>query len=132
MGLLLVLVLGLGAGCAAGAANLQRTAETGESAEGLAAFYADSLHGKRTASGEAYDKGALTAAHRHLRFGTVVRVLNLENRRSVDVRINDRGPFGSAERIIDLSRAAAEELDMIRAGVVRVRVTVIEGPPAKK
>ena len=86
----------------------------------------DNLHGNKTASGEIYDKTALTAAHRELPFGTVVRVTNLENRRTVEVRINDRGPFSSKRRIIDLSREAGKRLDMIRAGVVRVRVEIVE------
>lgn len=91
--------------------------------EGLAAYYADEYHGRRTASGERYDREAMTAAHRTLPFGTRVQVTNLENGRRVRVRINDRGPFTNG-RIIDLSRAAARKLDMIRAGTVRVRVEV--------
>ena len=96
--------------------------------EGTAAFYSDKLHGRKTASGEPYDKNALTAAHRTLPFGTVVKVTNLTNMRSVKVRINDRGPFGDGDRIIDLSRRAAETLDMIRSGVVPVHVEIIEMP----
>lgn len=90
---------------------------------GLASFYADSLHGRKTASGEPYDRNALTAAHKALPFGTRVRVTNLKNNRSVTVRINDRGPFVRG-RIIDLSHAAAKQLGMLRAGVIRVAVTV--------
>lgn len=69
-----------------------------------------------------------TAAHRQLKFGTWVRVRNLENDREVDVRITDRGPFVEG-RIIDLSRAAAREIDMLRSGVARVRITAVDGPP---
>lgn len=90
-----------------------------------ASWYHDSLHGNPTASGEPYDRGAMTAAHRSLPFGTQVRVESLENGRAVEVRINDRGPFVDG-RIIDLSRRAAENLDMIQAGVVEVRVVVLD------
>lgn len=94
--------------------------------EGKATYYSDALAGRPTASGEAYDPRALTAAHRSLPFGTVVRVVRPDSGRAVVVRINDRGPFGNERRIIDLSRTAAEELDMIRAGVVDVRAEVLE------
>ena len=102
--------------------------ETREAQTGLAAYYSDKLHGRKTANGEKYDKTKLTAAHKELPFGTVVKVTNLENRRSVKVRINDRGPFGDRRRIIDLSRAAAETIDMISTGVVEVRVEILETP----
>ncbi len=107
---------------------LKRNSVPGDWEDGLAVYYADSLHGNKTASGEIYDKTALTAAHRHLPFGTVVRVTNLSNRRFVEVRINDRGPFNTRKRIIDLSREAAERIDMIRAGVIRVRVDIVHVP----
>jgi rare lipoprotein A len=113
---------------ACGGARLRTRSQPGDSEEGLAVYYADSLHGKKTASGEPYDKNALSAAHRRLPFGTIVRVTSLENRRSVDVKVNDRGPFGSRSRIIDLSRKAAERLDMIESGVIRVRVEVVSTP----
>ena len=89
--------------------------------EGLASFYADSFHGSQTASGETYDKKALTAAHKTLAFDTWVKVTNLDNGRSVKVRINDRGPF-TEDRIIDLSGAAARKLKMIDTGTAKVRV----------
>jgi rare lipoprotein A len=92
---------------------------------GQATYYADRFHGRTTASGERFDQGALTAAHRRLPFGTRVRVINLNNDASVIVRINDRGPFGNRRRIIDLSRAAAERIGMIQAGVVPVKVEVL-------
>lgn len=97
-----------------------------ETLRGRASYYADSLAGNSTASGEPYDPAALTAAHRTLPFGTVVRVRSLASSRSVVVRINDRGPFGDRRRIIDLSRAAATELEMLRAGVIEVEVDVLE------
>ncbi|HLL24263.1 MAG TPA: septal ring lytic transglycosylase RlpA family protein [Kofleriaceae bacterium] len=88
---------------------------------GKASWYGGRHHGGPTASGERFNKRAMTAAHRSLPFGTRVRVTNLRNGRSVTVRINDRGPF-TRGRIIDLSEAAAEKLDMIEAGVVPVRL----------
>jgi rare lipoprotein A len=91
--------------------------------EGLGTWYGGSLHGGPTASGERFNKFAMTAAHRKLKFNTRVRVTNKKNGKSVVVRINDRGPFGRA--IIDLSEAAARELDMIAAGVVPVRIEVL-------
>ena len=92
--------------------------------DGLASYYADKYQGHKTASGERFDTARLTAAHRTLPFGTKVRVTNLDNGRSVVVRVNDRGPFVSG-RIIDLSPAAAKQLDMLRAGVVRVKLEVL-------
>ena len=92
---------------------------------GKASYYGDSFKGKRTASGEIYNPRKLTAAHRTLPFGTRVRVTNLFNDKSVIVRINDRGPFIKS-RIIDLSRAAAEKLDMIDNGVIEVLIEIIE------
>jgi rare lipoprotein A len=93
---------------------------------GLATWYGGKHHGGPTASGERFDKRALTAAHRTLKMNTRVRVTNKKNGRSVVVRINDRGPFGNAKRIIDVSEKAAEQLDMIEAGVVPVTVEVIK------
>lgn len=92
---------------------------------GEASYYNDKYHLKnKTASGELYDKTKLTAAHRTLPFNTRVRVTNLTNGKIVEARINDRGPF-KPTRIIDLSRAAAEQIGLIRAGVARVKVEVI-------
>jgi len=92
---------------------------------GMASFYSDKLQGRMTASGETYDKLKMTAAHRSLAFKTKIKVTNLENKKSVLVLVNDRGPFVEG-RIIDLSRAAAEKLDFIDKGVVKVRVEVVE------
>ena len=91
---------------------------------GRASWYGPGFHGRRTANGEVFNQHALTAAHPSLSFGTRVRVTNLNNGRSVVVRINDRGPY-SGGRVIDLSTAAARSLNMIRSGVARVKVTVL-------
>ncbi|MEO1251466.1 MAG: septal ring lytic transglycosylase RlpA family protein [Pseudomonadota bacterium] len=86
---------------------------------GGASYYADSLAGNSTASGEPYTPTQLTAAHKTLPFGTIVRVERADTGASVEVRVNDRGPF-TAGRVIDLSRAAAERIDLIRDGVADV------------
>ena len=96
----------------------------GQIFKGMASWYGPGFNGKRTASGERFRQNGLTAAHRTLPFGTIVRVTNLQNARTVDVRINDRGPFVRG-RIIDLSKGAAERLRMIRTGVVPVEVRVL-------
>jgi len=93
--------------------------------EGSASYYAASLSGNPTASGEPYDKNALTAAHRTLAFDTMVKVTNLDNGKSVVVRINDRGPHAKS-RIIDVSGAAAKQLDLIDSGTAKVRLEVQE------
>jgi rare lipoprotein A len=93
---------------------------------GQATYYGEAFEGHRTASGEPFDPLAFTAAHRTLPFGTVVRVVCPSSHQVVYVTINDRGPFGSRRRIIDLSRAAAERLDILRRGVADVRVEVVE------
>ncbi len=92
---------------------------------GIASWYGDKFHGRRTASGERYNMHAMTAAHRSLPFGTKVRVINLENNRRVIVTINDRGPFVKG-RVIDVSKRAADMLGMRRAGVARVRIEVLQ------
>lgn len=101
------------------------TVEPGWEQTGLASWYGEPFHGRATASGERYDQEGLTAAHRSLPFGTWVRVENLENGRSVRVRVTDRGPFVD-DRIIDLSRAAARALGLIGPGTGRVRLEVVE------
>lgn len=100
----------------------------GEVEVGIASWYGHPYHGRRAASGEIYDMEQLTAAHRTLAFGTLVRVRNLSNGKAVEVRINDRGPFIDG-RIIDLSRAAARAIDLIRPGTAPVRLEVLEQPP---
>jgi rare lipoprotein A len=92
--------------------------------EGTAVYYAAKFQGRKTASGERFDKDKFTAAHRTLPFGTMVRVTNLDNDRSVVVRINDRGPFGSSGHIIDLSTAAAQAIGLGRQGVARVKLEI--------
>jgi len=97
--------------------------------EGLASFYGTAFHGKTTANGEPFNKNALTAAHPGYPGGTVLKVTNLENSRSVRVRVNDRGPARPQRRegvIIDLSRAAARRLDFADEGRARVRVEVVK------
>lgn len=104
----------------------------GSSVTGKASWYGGKFHGRKTASGERFDKHAMTAAHRTLPFGTTVRVTSINTNRSVIVRITDRGPFGRRERIIDLSEAAAESLGMKNAGVVRVKLEVLSVPDSKR
>lgn len=89
--------------------------------QGVASYYGMEFHGRRTASGEKFDMNAMTAAHRTLPFGTVVRVTNLANGKSVRVRINDRGPFVSG-RDIDLSYAAAKAIDLLAVGPVKIEI----------
>ena len=100
----------------------------GQVLEGKASYYSDKLAGRSTASGEPYNPRKLTAAHLKLRFGTRVKVTRVDTGESVVVKVNDRGPYGGRGRIVDLSRRAAEKLDMIRAGVVDVRVEILEIP----
>ena len=92
---------------------------------GKASFYGKRFHGRTTANGESFDMHALTAAHRTLPFGSLVRVTNPRNGLSVTVRINDRGPFARG-RVIDLSRAAAEQIGMIRRGHAEVELQLVE------
>lgn len=92
--------------------------------EGDASYYADKFQGRKTASGELYDKKALTAAHRKLSFGTKVKVTYLKNGKSVVVMINDRGPYAKG-RLIDLSHAAARKIDMLDDGHGKVRLEVV-------
>ncbi len=94
---------------------------------GMASYYGKQFHGKPTASGETFDMYGLTAAHRTLPLGTICRVTNLANHKTVIVRINDRGPFVN-DRILDLSYEAARQLDAIREGVIRVKVEVLRFP----
>lgn len=91
---------------------------------GEASYYGKEFHGRKTASGEVYDMYKMTCAHKKLPFGTKIKVTNLENKKTVIVRVTDRGPFVSG-RIIDLSYGAAQKIDMVAAGVVRVRVEIL-------
>ena len=97
-----------------------------ETVTGNASFYGKDFHGKFTANGEVFNMYDLTAAHRTYSFGTIIRVTNLENDQSVIVRINDRGPFVEG-RIIDLSRAAAEKIGMLKNGIAKVFIEVVSG-----
>ncbi|MDG5813921.1 septal ring lytic transglycosylase RlpA family protein [Chitinispirillales bacterium ANBcel5] len=92
---------------------------------GKASFYGRKFHGRQTANGEIYNMHDMTAAHKELPFNTMVKVTNLENNRTVTVRINDRGPFVRG-RIIDLSYGAAKKIDMIDDGVVPVKIEILE------
>jgi len=94
---------------------------------GVASWYGPGFEGKNTASGEPFNPNHLTAAHRTLPFGTIVRVRNLQNGRAVEVRINDRGPFVKS-RVIDLSKAAARDIGLIERGTGTVEVHVISLP----
>ena len=101
--------------------------QLGQTETGMASWYGHPYHGRRAANGEIYDMEKLTAAHRTLPFDTWLRVVNLDNSKTVEVRITDRGPFVEG-RIIDLSHAAARAIDMIGPGIARVRLEVIRTP----
>ena len=94
---------------------------------GKASWYGRKFHGKKTASGERFNKQNFTGAHKLLPFGTIIRVTNLRNGKDVYVRINDRGPFVTG-RIVDISRAAAEAIGFRKRGVAKVRVEVVSLP----
>jgi rare lipoprotein A len=126
----LALLSGCGRGSRKSAAhvpNPPQPARTGSTETGVASWYGHPYHGRPTASGEIYDMENLTAAHRTLPFQTWLDVTNLSNGKHVEVRVTDRGPFVDG-RIIDLSRAAAREIDMLGTGTARVRLKVIEPP----
>ena len=115
-----LIVVGFLTGCASTPVSYH----DGETQSGMASWYG-SENGHTTASGEWYNLHTLTAAHRHLPFGTIVRVINRENGLSVEVRINDRGPYADDDRIIDVSSAAADILQMKKAGVVPVELEIV-------
>jgi rare lipoprotein A len=93
--------------------------------EGVASYYAHDFHGKLTSNGETFDMNDLTAAHRTFPFGTKIRVTNLNNQKTVIVRVNDRGPFVDG-RIIDLSMGAAKAIGSVETGTTRVRLEVLQ------
>ena len=99
--------------------------EKGKVQKGSATWYGSKYHGRRTTSGEIYNKNQMTAAHPTLPFGTKVKVTNTVSHKSVIVRINDRGPFGKKGHIIDLSEAAARKIDLYRYGYGKVTVQVL-------
>ncbi len=122
-----VLASGCGTGSPRFVSHPQETATdpSPDQLRGIASYYADEFHGRLTSNGETFDMNALTAAHRTLPFNSLVRVTNLDNQRSVVVRINDRGPFKD-ERVIDLSLAAAKEIGMIGNGTAPVKLEVLK------
>lgn len=93
---------------------------------GVASFYSDEFHGRKTANGEIYDMNGLTAAHPFIPFNTIILVTNLKNKKQVKVRVNDRMPFRK-DRIIDLSLGAAKALDMTNDGLAEVQLEILEG-----
>jgi rare lipoprotein A len=99
-------------------------AQTGYKEKGSASYYAGKFNGRKTASGEIFDSRKLTAAHRTLKFGTMVKVTNTKNNKSVVVKVNDRGPFAH-NRVIDLSQEAANQIDMVQAGTAVVVLEVV-------
>jgi rare lipoprotein A len=121
-----ILLTVLAAAGACRTAGPPATGRPGEVQRGVASWYGEPFHGRFTASGEVYDMHQLTAAHRTLPFQTLVEVRNLDNGRRVVVRVTDRGPFVGG-RVIDLSRAAADEIGLIGPGVARVELRVL-GP----
>lgn len=112
------------AGAAAGATETEKSLAPVHRLRGIASWYGSALDGRPTANGEVFDMYAMTACHPTLPFGTLVRVVNLSNKKFVVVRINDRGPLRRG-RIIDLSYAAAEELNMTERGIARVALEVV-------
>ena len=102
----------------------QESSPTPTKREGIASYYHDRFHGRRTSSGSIYHRDSLTCAHRTLPFGTRLRVKSLRNGKEIVVRVTDRGPY-TKRFMIDLSRAAAEALDFVRAGICRVEITVL-------
>lgn len=104
---------------------------SGDVETGLAAVYSDKLQGRKTASGEVYDRNKLTTAHKSLPFGTKVKVTNVKNDKSVVLRVNDRGPT-QAGRVVDISPAAAKALGISTKGMAEVRVEVAEAAPPPK
>jgi rare lipoprotein A len=127
MNLVLVLVIAILASGCGKKVKIAKPPKIGSTESGIASWYGHPYHGRRAANGEVYDMGKLTAAHRTYPFETWVRVTNLSNDKTVDVRIQDRGPFVRG-RIIDLSHAAAREIDLIGPGITKVKLTVIAAP----
>jgi rare lipoprotein A len=107
--------------------NFAQSVDTLYKKVGTASYYAKKFHGRKTANGDVFHIDSLTAAHKTLPFGTLVRVTNLKNQKSVIVRINDRGMAGK-KRVIDLSPAAAREIGMIHSGLQKVRVEELPPP----
>ena len=123
--LVLVIAAAMFSACGRKRARVAKPPRIGTSETGLASWYGPPYHGRRSANGEVYDMEKFTAAHRTFAFDTWVRVRNLDNGKEIDVRITDRGPFVRG-RIIDLSKAAARNIDMIGPGIAKVRLKVID------
>jgi len=121
---LIILVLFLVASCA----KVERVLIPVNKEKGMASWYGPGFHGRKTANGERFNQGAMTAAHKKLPFHTWVKVINRDNDKSVIVRINDRGPFKPG-RIIDLSKRAAKEIGMIGAGTAKVIIFYLKDEP---
>lgn len=121
-GLALLALLALGIACTSVRAPAPKPIE-----RGYASWYGGKFHGRRTANGEVFDTHRLTAAHRTLPFGTLVEVRNLDNDKTVTVRINDRGPFVRG-RVVDLSYAAARQIGMVGPGTAKVELAVVAAP----
>lgn len=111
-------------GMGQGSASQGESVPVGTKIRGIASFYGSEFEGKMTANGEIFSQSDMTAAHRTLPFGTILKVKNLKNNKTVTVRVNDRGPFKD-DRILDLSKAAAEQLGIIRDGTAQVEITVM-------
>ena len=105
-------------------------AASGDASEGKVAYYGKKFNGRKTASGERFNAGAMTMAHKTLPFGTMVKVTNIKNNKSVVVRVNDRGP-STADRVGDLTSGAASKIRMVRAGVIDARLEVVGQPKAR-
>jgi len=119
----LIILLFLG-GCSSHANNKHQVDLAGYSESGIASYYSMKYHNRKTASGERFDNYAMTAAHNSLPFGTRVIVLNINNGKTVVVKINDRGPFVKG-RIIDLSRAAFAKIENIEKGIAEVKIRIV-------
>jgi rare lipoprotein A len=109
------------------ASNTTANSGIGHVQKGIASFYHDSLHGRKTASGQVYNKHRLSAAHKTLPLGTRIQVTDTKTGRSIVVRVNDRGPFAKG-RIVDLSKEAARELGIVERGLARVDLKVLSRP----
>lgn len=123
VGVALLLAALAGGGCGSSRGPEPPRVRPGKTDRGIASWYGPKFHGRQTANGEVYDMHGLTAAHRTLPFGTWVEVTNLDNGRRALLRINDRGPFIRG-RVLDVSFAAAQELDMVRSGLARVEMRI--------
>ncbi len=119
-----ILSFSLASFCSVSLAKVDKRNYLSSEQTGVASYYSDKLHGQPTASGEPYDKNDLTAAHASLPFGTLLRVVNLKNHRSVHVRINGRA-HPSNKRLLDLSKRAAKELGFIQSGIAKVKIEVL-------